>query len=158
MLYIFIYHISMKHWHKSTGKIIYDPSRPKMKGGKKKFNINDRVKWWCVVDIDKEITRYFRWHLVKNVPGLVLHKPAWDAHISVIRGEDPYDKNLWKKYHNEKINFFYDINIKKEGHFWLVKVYCPFLKEIRKEMKKPSDWDFHITIGRTWPCDYKKMW
>lgn len=141
----------MEHLHKSTGIIIYDPSRPGMKSGFKQ-NKNHRTDWWCVLDIDREITRYLRWHLAKNVPGLVLHNPAWDAHVSILRGEEPDNnkKHLWKKYHNKKIDFWYSTNVYNSNHFWTVYVYCPFIKEIRKEMNKPFDWDLHLTIGRTW--------
>ena len=40
------------NWHTSRGRIIYDPARPGMKR---------RTKYWAIVNVDREITRYFRW-------------------------------------------------------------------------------------------------
>jgi hypothetical protein len=135
----------------SSGIIIYDPPRGKMK---------KKTDWWAVVEIDKEITRYFRWWVEREL-NIKLQKPSWDAHISIVRGEKPaIDKlYLWEKYHKRKINFKYSVNVRQSGdttgndrpsNYWFVEVECPFLKEIREEFGFPSDWKQHITIGRTW--------
>ena len=47
-----------KMWLTGTGIIRYDPPRPGLK---------TRIKWWCVVDIDREITRYYRWWVKKEL-------------------------------------------------------------------------------------------
>ena len=135
---------------KSTGKIIYDPKRADMKR---------RTDWWCVVDVDREITRYLRWWVKKEL-WIDLCHPSWDAHISVIRGEKPKPNlmHLWKKYHGEKVEFTYDLNIRQSGdttgdrpgHFWFVNVECPKLVDIRKELKMPYNWRLHLTFGRTY--------
>lgn len=136
---------------KGSGTIIYDPYRGQMK---------KRTDWWAVVEIDKEITRYFRWW-VKRMLHVDLYPPSWDAHISIIRGEVPYkDKvHLWKKYHKQKVEFEYSLNVRQSGdttgwdrpdHYWFVEVDCPLLKQIRDEFGFPSDWKQHITIGRTY--------
>jgi len=135
----------------SSGTIIYDPYRGKMK---------KKTDWWAVVEVDKEITRYFRWWVEREL-NIKLHKPSWDAHISIIRGEKPSIEKLylWKKYHEKKINFKFSVNVRQTGdttggdrpdNFWFVEVECPFLKEMREEFGFPSDWKQHITIGRTW--------
>ena len=134
-----------------TGTIIYDPYRGQMK---KKTN------WWAVVEIDKEITRYFRWWVKKELH-VDLFQPSWDAHISIIRGEQPPEdkKKLWKKYHRQEIEFDYSLDVRQSGdttgwdrpsHYWFVNVQCPQLKLIRDEFGFPSDWSQHITIGRTY--------
>ena len=138
-------------YHTSTGRIQYDPPRGKMK---------NKTQYWAVVNVDKEITRYFRWWVEKALH-IKLYQPSWDAHISIIRGERPsQDKlHLWKKYDGEEIEFKYSINVRQTGdttgydrpsHYWFVEVECPFLKEIRNEFGFPSDWKQHITIGRTY--------
>jgi len=131
-----------------SGKIIYDPHRGDMKG---------RTQWWCVVDVDKEITRYYRWWLQKE-KHIILQKPAWDAHISVIRGEFACSKkpHLWKKYSGQKVDFEYEHgNLKVAddpdgGKFYWIDVECQTLNEIRKEFDLPKGWRYHITIGRTY--------
>lgn len=129
----------------SWGKIIYDPRRP----GLKKKN-----KWWAIVTVDREITRYFRWHVLWNW-GIKLHQPSWDAHISIIRGEKPRGRTmkLWKKYHKQKVKFRYSntvIQAPNKPQFWFVEVECPMIKQIREEFGMPSHWNSHLTIGRTW--------
>lgn len=135
----------------SKGRIVYDPPRPGMK---------NRTTWWAVVQIDREITRYYRWW-VKNKFHIELCQPSWDAHISIIRGEKPpEDKmHLWKKYDGKVITFQYEHNVRQSGdttgndrpdHFWFIDVHCPLLKQIRQEFGFPSNWNQHITIGRTW--------
>ena len=123
-------------WHKGTGIIKYDPYRHGMKR---------KTEWWSIVQVDKEITRYYRWW-VKNQYWIDLCQPSWDAHISIIRGERPTDrvKHLWKKYHNKQIH------PNQPSYYWFVEVKSPFLTMIRDEMNLPSNWNFHITIGRTW--------
>lgn len=135
----------------STGKIIYNPHRGRMK---------TRTDWWCVVDIDKEITRYYRWW-IKNRYWIDLCQPSWNAHISVIRGEKPkpHLMHLWKKYDGQVVEFQYSHNVRQSGdttgfdrpdHYWFVEIECPQLVEIRKELELPFNWKLHITIGRTW--------
>ena len=130
---------------------MYDPPRPGMK---------KRTQWWAVVNIDREITRLFRYWVNKELH-VDLKQPSWDAHISIIRGErPPEDKlHLWKKYNGQKIEFEYDINVRQSGdttgndrpnHYWFVDVTCPLLKQIRDEFGFKSDWKQHLTIGRTW--------
>lgn len=138
-------------WHTGYGYIKYDPYRP---GLKRKKN------WWAVVTVDREITRYYRWW-VKKENWIELCQPSWDAHISIIRGEKPPKnlEHLWKKYDGQKIEFRYKHHVRQSGdttggdrpdHYWFIEVDCPKLKEIRDEFGFPSNWKFHITVGRTW--------
>lgn len=144
-------------WHKGKGIIIYDPPRPRLKR---------KVDWWCIVDIDREITRYYRYWANQNPTWfgetrLDLCNPSWDSHISVIRGEIPRDDlmHLWRKYHGMEIEFRYSHEIRRSGdttandrpdNYFFVDVECPFLSRIREEFDKPANWKYHITIGRTW--------
>lgn len=138
-------------WHTGYGYIKYDPYR----GGMKK-----RTTWWAVVEVDREITRYFRWWVQKEF-WIDLKQPSWDAHISIIRGEKPPKdlQHLWKKYDGQRIEFRYKHHVRQSGdttggdrpdHYWFVEVDCPLLKQIRDEFGFPSDWKQHITIGRTY--------
>lgn len=142
---------------RSVGKIIYDPHRGNMKR---------RTGWWCIVDVDREISRYYRYWAQKRynpfgVADWKLHPPAWDAHVSIIRGErPPQDKmDLWKKYHGKKVEIQYpdvdEIYIAGATHhhdatglFFLVDVKCPELLDIRREFGFKSDWNLHLTFGR----------
>ncbi len=155
-----------RNWVPGSGRLVYDPVRPGMK---------NRTKYWAMVLVDREITRYFRWWVdrellnITGVEGFGLNLPSWDAHCSIIRGENdvrgvpPRELNeLWGKYRNEVVDFEYSLNVRQSGdttswdrpnHYWFVDVRCPRGTEIRKELGLPRDWNFHITIGRTYDRD-----
>jgi len=89
-----------------------------------------------------------------------MHQPAWDAHISVIRGERRVAANsaLWKKHHGRKVKFKYehgDVQVSKDkdapGYFYWIRVDCPVVDEIREELGLIASWKYHhLTIGRTY--------
>ena len=95
-------------WHTGTGTIVYDPYRG---------NLKKKPHWWCVVELDREITRLFRWWIVKELHVKELKQPSWDAHISVIRGEKPTPElmHLWKKYDGEEVEFKYKQHPRQSG-------------------------------------------
>lgn len=139
----------MTNYHQGSGIIRYDPYRAEMKR---------RTQWWCIVEVDREITRYYRWWL-KREKHIHLEQPSWDAHISVIRGETACKEHpeLWKKYNGQRVDFLYEHGNYRchpdktlGGHFYWVDVECPQLDRIRKEMGLPRGWRFHITVGRTY--------
>lgn len=129
-------------WHTGTAKIVYDPYRPGLK---------TKTNWWCVANVDEEITRYYRWWIqrIYHVKGLV--RQSWSAHISIIRGEFPGEeyKHLWGKYNNQIVEFKYKHHPRRNSKgFWFVDVDCRFFTNIRKEMNKPHDWVLHLTVGK----------
>lgn len=147
--------------HTSTGTIIYDPRRPGMRS---------RTQWWCILNVDDGITDYFRWWL-NYEKHLHLQPPSWGAHVSIIRGEKPSPAlaHMWKKYHKHKLTFHYDhistassarssrhTQGENSGLFYFIKVHCPELIEIRRELKLPTSWDLHLTIGRTHEYEARK--
>lgn len=137
-------------WFKTKGKIVYDPERGKLK---------KKPDWWVVVNLDPEISRYFRYWVRKEL-NVDLHKPSWGTHVSVIRGEKPYpdQMHLWKKYDGLEVEIEYSGNVRFSGdtthdrpeNYWFVDVKCPFLIDIRKEYNMPCSFGLHMTIGRTW--------
>ena len=133
----------MENCHTSSGIIHYDPIRPGMKR---------RTENWAVVNVDREITRYFRWWVKKEKWIDSICEPSWNAHISIIRGEKPKPEliHLWKKYDGKRITFEYEQNPFKQGHFWCVLVHSEELMNIRRELEFPCNWPLHLTIGRTY--------
>lgn len=142
-------------WFKDKGKVIYDPKRGDMKAN---------TNWWCIIDVDNAIADYYR--NLTNIsvvnpfrqPKCDLNLPSWGAHVSVIRGEKPKKdyEHLWKKYHGLEVEFEYSNQVRyssvKKNHltggYWFVEVRCSLAKQIRDEFNIPSNWLFHITIGR----------
>ena len=71
---------------KTEGRIVYDPTR-----GKK------TDPHWCIIELDKEITRYYR-YLFKKRFGYDLYSPSFDAHVSLLKGfETPKMSTEWKR-------------------------------------------------------------
>lgn len=142
---------------KMVGKLQYDPDRG---GLRNRVGEKQRTNWWAVVNVSRELTRYYRWLTCKEVPGLRLHAPAFDAHVSLIRGERPRPgtEHLWKKYDGELItmmvNPFVQISDEKNtGKFFFLEVECERMSQIREEFGFPTKWKYHLTIGRTWSIE-----
>ncbi len=150
------------NWLESRGRIIYDPPRQGMKR---------KTKHWCVMDVDREITRYFRYWVDRSllnltgIEGYGLKPPSWDAHVSIVRGENDVKdcppgvfEREWRRYHGEVIPFRYSLNVRQTGvnskdrpsHYWFVDIQSDALIQIRKDLGLPHNWGLHLTIGRTY--------
>ena len=139
-------------WLKGRGILTYDPKR------KNKKNTED----WLVLEVDREITRLFRWFVDRellNVTGAEGHgllQPSGDAHISVLRGRNDlrqvpkWEKDaMWGKYQGREVDFLYSPHVRvAKGEFFFVEVKCPWLLEIRQEFGLPYDYGLHLTIGK----------
>lgn len=153
----------MKDIVKGTGFIQYDPPRPGMQ---------HRTNWWCVINLNKEITRYYRWWLSYQ-KHIHLQPPSWDAHISIVRGEKPRPEfiEVWKKYQGKKVEFTYHhglIRVDKShrtdaraknavgGEYHFIDVECPQLDEIRNELGLITGFNYHFTVGRTYEYEARK--
>lgn len=140
-------------WLQSTGILRYDPPRPGLKNS----------KWWCVLETSDELADYYRWFLNRQ-PGLKpIHAPTWGSHISVVRGEEPADevKDRWGMWDGSSVGFSYrhyprltgDTTGDRPGKFWFLDVKCEALKEVRRNLRLPTYWKFHLTVGRLWHFD-----
>ena len=133
--------------HTGFGHIVYDP-----------FRSNKMEPWWCIVEVDKEITRYYR-EWLRREQHLHLNVPSWDAHITVVKGERSVQRfpHLWKKYHGKRVDFRYEhgnIRVVKDtnqpGSFYFINVDCPELLDIRQELQLTTKVNMHITIARSY--------
>lgn len=130
---------------KSKGVIIFDPI-PKSGSVEKLFK-----PFWIIIKTNDDVDKYYSWFLKKE-KGLILQSPAWGPHITVLDGI-PIEKELWenakKKYDNQEVEFEHEIFIKSNSKHWWLKVYCPQVDELRKEMNVQKDlkWSLHLTLG-----------
>ncbi len=108
--------------------------------------------WWMIATCEGDLTEYYAWHLKKRT-GLILQRPAWGAHISVIRGEEPPNKELWKKHQDKEVTLLYDPNVRTNGDHWWMRVHCNELLDIREELGLPrfGALTLHLTLGRPIP-------
>jgi len=156
-------------WYKTRGTILYDPPRPGMKRkavdtGTER-GIKYSIDWWCVIQVhDYDLARYYRWW-VQSQKWIKLHPPAWGAHVSITRGEEPSDelKHFWKKHDQLEIELEYRHGVRNAGDkwceedgprregqsdFWFIDVRHPLIREIRDELGFESNWNSHMTVGR----------
>ena len=130
----------MIHRFETTGTIRYDPHR----GGMKR-----RTKWWAIIQVDREITRYYRWLVMREYWAHTaihpdwLKQPSWNAHVSIVRGEEPRGalKDKWKYLDGKKVTLAYEHNPR-------YNVYCPEIIEIRRELGLKTFYKSHLTFGR----------
>jgi hypothetical protein len=91
--------------------------------------------------------------------GLRIQRPAWGAHISVVRGEAVDLNNEFKnKYNNKAIQFEYNVYPITSGEHWWLEVNCPELLDLRENLGLPRDprWNLHLTIGSAIPAFREK--
>lgn len=108
--------------------------------------------WWMIATIDGEYSEYYSW-FIKRRTGVILQSPAWGSHISVIRGEQPPNEELWKKYQGDEIKVLYDPDVRTNGEHWWMRAHCPEFLDIREELGLPrfGRMNLHLTIGRPIP-------
>jgi len=156
------------HYHTAIGTIKYDPPRH---GMRKQTRASGRSNkdYWCILQVDTEITRYYRWMIQRRLWGWTavqpdwLCQPSWDAHVSIVRGEQPRRKEeLWRKYNGVKVEFKYAHyprkttmedranRYAKDGDFWFIDVECPLIDLIRDELGLRVHHRYHLTVGRTY--------
>lgn len=113
--------------------------------------------WWMVLDsATEDIGRYYR-HLywLAHCRGAKLSKPYWGSHITVVRNEEPPNRDLWWNYDGERVEFTYRPLVRNNHSnerfrsFWWVDVVCPRFDEIRVELGllPNPDRTYHMTIG-----------
>jgi hypothetical protein len=126
---------------KSIGKLVYSP-RTHLASSER----------WLVVLCDDEISKYYRHMFYKEYPWLgKLTRPVWGAHISIIRGEQIPNFNLWRLDENKLVEFEYEAGVKDNGEYYWLKVTCPYLEDLRSKygLFKSPKFGFHLTVGRT---------
>jgi len=133
------------------GTIIFDPKAISDPSGKM-FK-----PWWVIISLDPndELGFFYTW-LYERQHGIKLQRPAFGAHISVVRGEET-NKDNWEKfkelYNNKPIKFIYELSPRTNGaHVWL-RVRCDEIKDLREKMGYPRDgqWGLHLTLGGPTP-------
>lgn len=111
-------------------------------------NVN---KWWLVVWCDNQILDYQR-HLyyIQHHKCDKLIPPAWQAHITVVRNEEPLKKSLWRLNQDEIVEFEYDYDIQTDGDYWWLPVYSERFLDLREELglNRNPEYPLHLSIGR----------
>jgi hypothetical protein len=134
---------------KSVGILRYSP---KLNGSLERRD-GGSTKWWLVIDVDPDLGRYCRqlYHL-STYRSEKINRPVWEAHISVVRDEEPLGeyKPLWERHNGDEIEFDYDLARPEwdDLYIWL-PVVCEAALDIRQELglvRQPA-FPLHLTIG-----------
>ena len=106
---------------------------------------------WVVMECPKDIIDYYHYWVEKKT-GLKLHKPKFGSHISVIRGDEEFNREseLYRKYHEGFVEFTYSNDLQTNGDYWWLPVECKTLEKLRVELglTKEPPFGLHLTIGR----------
>jgi hypothetical protein len=123
----------------SVGTLRYSPQ-----------GLGNASKWWLVIDCDPEIGKYYR-HLyyLSNFKTQKIQRPAWEAHITVVRDELPPNENNWGKLNGSKIEFYYSPLPEGDGLFLWLPVRCESALNLREELGLDRNplYPLHLTFG-----------
>lgn len=135
---------------KSSGTLVFDPPRKGLV-----------APWWCVLETDPELARYYRDWVRREYQLHDLLEPSWGSHVSVTRGEEPVNKDRWAAYQGLRVEFEYvpyvrwtgdfqdTLGNNVPGRFWFLDCWSQPLSQIRKELGLPAfDGKFHLTVAK----------
>lgn len=133
----------MSRWFDCQGYLKYSPKR-----------LGDHVSpnWWLTAQYDNEVAKYFRklyelsvWRTAK------LMKPAWDAHVTIIRNEEPplHNQSRWEMWPGQWVWTRVYLEPETNGEYYWFPVYCPAANVLRRELGlgTPSI-PYHLSFGR----------
>lgn len=132
--------------YEARGKLRYSLKKPE-----------STQNWWLVLDCSDEVIGQYYRHLywLDHNKGHKLCSPYWGSHVTVVRNEEPPNKELWWKYEGLEVVFNYRAPVRTNKgperfrSFWWLDVVCPRFDEIRVELGLPPNPDrtYHMTIG-----------
>lgn len=133
---------------RSVGKLRYSPTI----NGSHQRRDGGTTKHWLVIDCDPEIGRYYRQlYKMAHFGVRVIHRPAWEAHISVVCDEPPPNPEFWLNYEGQEIEFDYVVEPESNGLYVWFPVICERALDIREELglTRNPKLPLHLTIGNS---------
>lgn len=85
--------------HTSTGILQYDPGK-----GLKHYD-----PWWALLLCDDDLSKYYAWQLKKH--GVEVYpndKSLCGTHVSVLKGDVPFNQTAWGKYEGFEVEFHFN--------------------------------------------------
>lgn len=123
---------------KTCGKLRYSP-KP------------ESENWFVFLLCDKELGKYYRnLFYLSKLKQLKLQRPAWDTHVTIVRNEEPSNKELWGKYDGLEVEFDYVPIVNKTGpHYYFNMPDNDFFIKIRTELGLDPNpfFPWHMSFG-----------
>ncbi len=114
---------------------------------------NRNEKWWMVIKCSTGIAKYYR-HLfyLSRYRCEKLMRGSWEEHITVIRNEEPFNKELWEKYEGKPVQFEVIHEPRTNGDYHWLPVICPLALDVREELGLPREtrYNLHLSFGHKW--------
>lgn len=110
------------------------------------------VPWWLIASTRCDLDAYLAWFFKKKT-GIELQRPKYGAHVSIVKGEEPFNKEFWSKRQGEIVTVYLDLEVRSSGHHWWVRAHCPEFIQVRQELGLTpfTDITFHLTMGYPMP-------
>jgi hypothetical protein len=89
----------------------------------------------------------FNW---ENRANYRIQKTAWGSHVSIIRGEEPKNKQFWKKYQGKIVQFSYNGEVLTNDIYCWLAIDCEQVLDIREELglSRTPVFGLHLTLGK----------
>lgn len=124
--------------------------------GKLRYDITEDAGYKLIVEVDLGIVQFYRALIPPWYPKINPQK--YRPHISVVRNEIPPNKEVWRKYEGDEVEFLYSNIVHSGTVYWWLNCFSVKLEEIRLELGLPVDSPytrppdglkktFHCTIG-----------
>jgi hypothetical protein len=99
--------------------------------------------WWLLASSGCDLDAYLAWFFKKKT-GIELQRPQYGAHVSIVKGEEPFNKDLWRSRQDQLITVYLDLEVRSSG---------PEFVQIRQEFGLTPflDMTFHVTMGYPMP-------
>jgi len=109
--------------------------------------------WWLIAESDIGIIEYYRAQTMKQYK-IRLDPPGYGSHVSIVRGEEPINKEFWHTLNGREVQFRYTHLVYTNGFHWWLNVLCPEYDEIRVQLGFPPEGrSLHLTVGRVRASD-----
>lgn len=133
----------MTQWLKTTGKLVYDPTRKDLRKTFKSRTLIVELPW-------DDLDLYYQWFLLKRYgTWFQTQRPMWGKHVTIVRGDEKgYLSPNWGKHAGRKVDVYYSPEVSRKWKFWSLPVKGEGLEELRVELGLVAKHDFHLTFAR----------
>lgn len=125
---------------KSSGIFVCNPEAKGIPAG----------QWWLILQCCPDLAKYCRMMINKyNLGSFKVMKPAWDSHISVTRGEEPKNKELWNSLTGREVDFYYENKIETNDRYYWLPVQSDAILDVREQLgllREPY-YKLHLTVA-----------